>query len=266
MDIDRVKLIYFSPTKTTKKILEGVAEGIQIDTIAHLDLTFPEARSREFEEIRDGLVIIGTPVYSGRVPLEAVQRLQRLKATNTPVVVIVVYGNREYEDALLELSNLAEEAGFTPFAGGAFIGEHSYSNKSTPIANGRPDGRDIKKAVEFGRMIQNKIRDIHALTEISPLHVPGNFPYRERAEKLKTSPITKETLCKTCEQCVAVCPTVAITFKDAVITDQNICILCCACVKICPTGARVIEDPQLKQRAEKLSINCRKRKEPEMYI
>lgn len=266
MNISKVKLIYFSPTKTTKKIVASVTEGIHIDTVEPLDLTLPEARSQESEEIHDELAIIGTPVYSGRVPVDAVQRLQRLKATNTPAVVIVVYGNREFEDALLELRNLAVGAGFTPFAGGAFIGEHSYSNKITPIANGRPDTKDLKKAREFGEIIRNKLRDIYALNKVPPLHVPGNFPYRERVIRSRTSPITQKKLCKKCKECATVCPKGAITLEDTIITDQNVCILCCACIKICPTGARFMEDPRIKQVAERLSRDCCKRKEPDLYI
>jgi ferredoxin len=266
MNIKTIKLIYFSPTKTTKKIVEGISQGVQIDTIEHLDLTPPEAKSQKFDEIHYELAIIGTPVYSGRIPLDAVQRLQRLKVTKTLAVIVVVYGNREYDDALLELRNLVIEVGFKPIAGGAFIGEHSYANESTPIANGRPDSEDLNKAREFGMMIRDKIRDIHAFNEIYPLHVPGNFPYREKGKTSKTSPITQKTLCTICKKCATVCPTAAITVEDTVITDQNVCILCCACVKNCPTGARVIEDQRIKQVAERLSVNCSRRKEPEIYI
>lgn len=264
--INRVKLIYFSPTRTTKKIVEAIAHGVKIDIVEHLDLTLPEARSREFEKIHDELVIIGSPVYRGRIPLDTIERFKPIKATRTPAVIVVLYGNREYEDALLELKNIAVEAGFTPIAGGAFIGEHSYANEATPIANGRPDSQDLKKAKEFGKMIRSKLRDIHTLKEVLPLQVPGNFPYQERETRPKTSPITQEQLCKKCKQCASVCPKAAITLMDTTITDQNICILCCACVKNCPTGARVIADPRIKQRAETLSINCRRRKEPEIYI
>jgi ferredoxin len=266
MNIDSAKLVYFSPTKTTKKVLEGIVQEIQIDTIEHLDLTPPEARTREFEELHDELVIIGSPVYSGRVPVDAAQRLQRIKGNDTPAVIVVVYGNREYEDALLELKDLAVEAGFKPFAGGAFIGEHSFANDTTQIANGRPDTEDIKKAKELGRLIWKKLNEAQEFDEMSPLQVPGNFPYRERGKLSMISPITQETLCSKCKTCATVCPTAAITVNDTVLTDENACILCCACVKNCPTGARVMENSRIKQAAERLSTNFHQRKEPEMYV
>lgn len=266
MNIKSVKLIYFSPTKTTKQVIEGIAQGVQVDTVEHLDLTPPAAKTQEFAEMHDQFVIIGAPVYGGRVALEAVKRLHRLKANKTPAAIVVVYGNRAYEDALIELKNLTEEAGFVPVAGGAFIGEHSYSNETTPIACGRPDAADLKKAEEFGTGIRKKMRDINSFDEMPPLLVPGNFPYKERRNQPKVSPITRETLCTLCGTCATVCPTGAITVSDTVMTDPNGCIFCCSCIKNCPTQARVFEALPIKERAERLSKNCRDRKEPEIYL
>ena len=266
MNIKSVKLIYFSPTKTTKQVLEDIAQGIQVDRIDHLDLTPPAAKTQEFGEIQDEFVIIGAPVYGGRVALEAVKRVHRLKANQNPAVIVVVYGNRAYEDALLELKNLTVEAGFIPVAGGAFIGEHSHSNETTPIACGRPDVEDLKKAREFGMLIRKKMRDINFFNEMRPLLVPGNFPYKERRNQPKVSPITQETLCTLCGTCATVCPTGAITVSDMVMTDPNGCIFCCSCIKNCPTQARVFEAPEIKERAERLSKDCRDRKEPEIYV
>ena len=266
MKFSTLKLIYFSPTRTTRKILETIAQGVQIHTIEHIDLTFPETRTQGLEEIHDELAIIGAPVYAGRIPTEAIQRLKRVKATGTPAVIVVLYGNREYEDGLLELRNLVLGTGFLPFAGAAFIGEHSYATKTHPIANGRPDGEDLRKALDFGKMIMENITGIHSMNEILPLRVPGNVPYRERGKMPQSSPVTQSALCTLCEACTPICPMAAIVVKDKVMTDQNLCILCCGCVKACPTGARLIEDPRIKKLAEKLSENCRQRKEPEIYF
>ena len=266
MDINSAKLVYFSPTNTTKKVVEGIAEGIQVETVEDLDLTPPEAGTRQYEEIHDGLAIIGTPVYGGRVPMDAVRRLERLKGNDTPAVVVVVYGNREYEDALIELKDLVSQAGFKPVAGGVFIGEHSFANETTPIAMGRPDSEDLNKAREFGKMIRDKLRDIQALDDMPPLHVPGNSPYKERGKPSKESMATQEALCTKCETCAAVCPTAAITVEDTVMTDPMACIYCCACIKNCPTGARFMESPPLIEKAKWLHTNYSKRKEPEMYL
>ena len=266
MNFNAVRLIYFSPTKTTQKILEGIAQGTDVGTIEHLDLTPPESKTLNLAEIQDELVLLGVPVYSGRVPLEAVAKLQRLRADGIPVVIVVVYGNREFEDALLELKDLARESGFVPVAGGAFIGEHSFANDTTPIANGRPDVADLIKAREFGLKIRKKMKEIDSIDEVSQLKVPGNSPYKKRRKWEEISPSTRSDLCTLCKTCASVCPVAAITVAETVETDKLACILCCACVKNCPTGARVVEEPVLIQMAQWLSTNCQARKEPEIFI
>jgi len=266
MNIKSAKLVYFSPTQTTKRVVKGIAQGIQVAKVEHLDLTPPESGTRACEEMYDELVIVGAPVYGGRIPEDAAHRLRRLQGNDTLAVIVVVYGNREYEDALLELKDLVVKAGFIPVAGGAFLGEHSFSTGAMPIARGRPDTKDLRKAAAFGKMIRDKMRDIHTLDDISPLHVPGNYPYREWTKSSGISPITQETLCDKCEICATVCPTAAIVVQDTVETDPGACIWCCACVKNCPTGARVMDDPRTRQFAEWLNKNCGERKEPEMYV
>lgn len=62
----------------------------------------------------------------------------------------MVYGNRDYEDALLELRDTVASLGFTPLSAGAFIGEHSYSTAEMPVAAGRPDATDLQTARTFG--------------------------------------------------------------------------------------------------------------------
>jgi ferredoxin len=214
----------------------------------------------------DELTIIGAPVYGGRIPAEAVRRLRRLKANGTPAGLVVVYGNRAYEDALLELRDLVAGLGFRPVAAAAFIGEHSYSTEATPVAHGRPDTLDLARAQEFGELIRGKMEERWAMLQASPLQVPGFYPYRDWVPPSDLSPITDETLCSRCETCAVVCPTAAITVGDVVITDVSSCILCSACVKRCPTGARTWEHPRIKRSREWLSTNCRERKNPETYF
>ena len=178
-----------------------------------------------------------------------------------------MYGNRAYEDALLELKDIVAGAGFTPVAAAAFVGEHSFASGTTPIANGRPDAQDLGKAKAFGGAVREKMERIGTRAAPPSLEVPGNFPYKERAKPSRATPVTLRKLCTGCGECVAVCPTAAITMEDdSVVSDGNTCILCCACVKGCPERARIVENPGAKERAEKLSMNCRERKEPEMYV
>jgi ferredoxin len=267
MNIREVRLVYFSPTHTTRQILEGIARGFPCAAGVHIDLTSP-ASIADLPAERDGvLAVIGSPVYGGRLPLPAVSRLQRLMGHQIPAVLVVVYGNRAYEDALLELRNLSIDLGFVPVAAGAFIGEHSYSTPGVPIAPGRPDGDDLQAAEQFGRMIHGKLRAMNAAE--GTVDVPGRFPYKERmgGAFAGISPETDETLCARCANCQGVCPTGAISLTEsAAVTNKRSCIRCCACVRVCSTGARAMSDPRLLEVARWLNVNCLERKQPETYL
>jgi ferredoxin len=264
MEVKQVKLIYFSPTGTTKKVLENIAKGITVEDIKHINLTLPDGAQQTILPFSDELVIIGSPVYGGRLPVDAIKRFKQIKANKTLAILIVVYGNRAFEDALLELKNLAIELGFNPVAGGAFIGEHSFATKDIPIANGRPDSLDVKKAMDFGAKIKDKVTALPPDAQMD-LEIPGRFPHEGGARSMAVSPVTKEDTCTVCGTCASVCPTAAISTNGSVATTIMLCIRCCACIKNCPTGARVWEDSMMKNIANWLNENCSTRKEPQIF-
>ena len=266
MKIQKIKLIYFSPTGTTQKILESIAQGINIENIDHINLTLPPDADHAIPAFSDELVIIGAPVYGGRLPVEAIKRLKQLKANKTPAVAVVVYGNREFEDSLLELKNLAVELGFLPIAGGAFIGEHSFATKDLPIANGRPDNLDVKKAVEFGAKIKEKIAALQSADQQLLLNIPGRFPHEGGVRPMTIAPLTNEDTCTVCGTCATVCPTAAIAINGRVTTNIDRCIRCCACIKSCPTDSRYWDDVMMKKITTWLNENCAQRKEPQIFL
>ncbi len=265
MELKQLKLIYFSPTGTTQTILESIAKGIAVEAVEHINLTLPQNARPSIPTAPDELVIIGAPVYGGRLPVDAIHRFKQLKASKTLAILIVVYGNREFEDALLELKNLAIEIGFSPVAGAAFIGEHSFATKDLPIANGRPDSLDIQKAMEFGAKIKDQVSALKSPDAQIDLEIPGRFPYEGGVRSIAASPVSKADTCTVCGTCATVCPTEAISINGSVATKIERCIRCCACIKNCPTGARVWEDSTMKNIANWLNQNCTNRKEPQIF-
>ena len=227
-------------------------------------------------------VVLGAPVYAGRVAPEAVRRLQRIKAAAgavIPTVVTVTYGNRDYEDALVELYDLAVSLGLSPFAAGAFIGEHSYSTPEMPVAEGRPDTLDLADARIFGGECARKLDSSGAF---APFHIKGNRPYKEPsrpasdtsrtaqsssgspAKPAPSVPLTTDG-CPLCGECVRVCPTGAVSIDlnvRKVLTDPALCIRCCACVRACPAGLRTYTTPFTAFLHE----HCSARRDPETFL
>jgi ferredoxin/flavodoxin len=266
MDIDALTLAYFSPTRTTRRIVEAVALGLEAPRVRTLDLTPAEREPQSFARDPRGLTVIGAPVYAGRLPADMVARLRALGPGSGPAVVVVAYGNRAYEDALLELADLAREAGFTPVAAGAFIGEHSYSLDAAPIAPGRPDPADLAEARTFGGAVRGKLARAAALTDLAPVQVPGNFPYKEAGLSAGLAPAVDEARCALCGECVPLCPVGAIPAEDPLQTRADRCIRCCACVKFCPTGARTLDHPRITQFREFMARDHAAPKRPELFL
>lgn len=258
MHINSIQPVYFSPTRTSGKIVHAIAEGMNIPVNKEIDLTYPTVK--QAITIRDTLPIIGVPTYAGRVAPTALERLKYLHGESTPAILVVLYGNRDYEDALLELSNFVKERGFVPIAGGAFIGEHSYSTAAMPTAGGRPDQSDIDIAKNFGKEVV--ARYAH-LPSFQPLHVTGNFPYKEIKPKTPATPTTNDALCTRCEFCISICPVQIIKLENNhIVSDPETCIKCCACVKRCPFEAREFNT----QFTQFLYANFHERKEPELFM
>jgi ferredoxin len=265
MKIKKIWLISFSPTRTSKKVIEAIASGIRDIPVENIDLTYPDSVSK-LQCAADELAIIGVPVYAGRVASLAVKRLAAIQGNNTPAVIVVLYGNREFEDALIELRDIAQKAAFIPLAAGSFIGEHSFSGSDTPIGAGRPDSADLAAAQAFGVKIVDKLAAAEDIASVHSPKVPGDSPYKDGMGSLPFTPMVIQAKCTQCGICLPNCPTGAISLESEIELDQNLCIFCCACIKSCPEEALVIDAEPIKQKRQWLYENFTARKEPTLYL
>lgn len=251
-------IVFFSPTHTSAKIARTIGSGIGMGRRIEIDLTTDEEDCPI--EIRDSIVVIAAPVYAGRVAPLALRRLRRLRGSHALALLVVVYGNRDYDDALIELRDEIQQLGFTPLAAAAFIGEHSYSRPQMPIAEGRPDAADLQIARQFGKDSLAK-----ALRAELPaaFFIPGNRPYHPVGSATPAAPVCMDG-CFACGQCIELCPTHAITInaEGKIETEVSRCIKCCACVKGCPNGVRVFDTPYTAM----LHAKCQTRREPALFL
>lgn len=258
MDIQEVHLITFSPTRTSKQVGEAIVHGTGIKSVHESDLTLKA--DGEVEIPQTALAVFAVPVYGGHVAPLALERIKGIRSKGAPAVAVVVYGNRAYEKALTDLDSFLSALGFKVIAGGTFVGEHSYSTSSSPIAVGRPDADDLEYARLFGEKLATKIRaaaDLNHLygVDVSKILRPRQpfFPllrFLRKVMKLRKSgtpfprsPHVNEELCTHCGYCAEHCPNGAIVKGDECNTIAEKCIRCCACVKGCPRKARTYDTP-----------------------
>ncbi|MBQ8652984.1 MAG: 4Fe-4S binding protein [Alistipes sp.] len=222
----KVTTLYFSATYTTKRVVEAVAAGLS-NEVASYDITNDTATDAVIIP-REELLVVGVPVYAGRVPAMAVERLRRFKGDNTPAVVVAVYGNRHYDDAVLELHDIMTECGFRTVAAGAFIAQHSIFPK---VGAARPDAEDLAEIKSFAE------KSLAVLAgDFGAINIPGNRPYKVPGG----IPIwpTASRKCNGCGACAKLCPTGAIDPAAPKGVNKEKCIKCGRCIVVCPTKAR----------------------------
>ena len=145
MEIRNVTSIFFSPTGSTRRLVSMLSKTFPSKP-REVDITPYTQRGLSMDFGPDDLVLFGVPVYGGRIPSPAVQTLRRMQGSRTPAVLVAAYGNREYDDALLELADIAAANGFIPFAAAALIAEHSimHSVAATARRTGCEKNRSVR--------------------------------------------------------------------------------------------------------------------------
>ncbi|MDL2215111.1 4Fe-4S binding protein [Dysgonomonas sp. OttesenSCG-928-M03] len=227
-----IHLVYYSPALSTRKIIRMMGKSMQLPSKEY-DITEDTSTPPAFRA--DDLVVFAVPVFAGRVPALASKALSKIKGENTPAIIICVYGNREYEDALLELRNICTENGFIPFAGGAFVARHSIFPN---VAINRPDDQDQIEITQFAKKCIEEYEKLKLQDENKhiQLNVKGNYPYRDPSV-VPLKP-TGDSKCDKCGTCVKRCPVNAISEKNPRKTDKDLCISCARCVAVCPQHSR----------------------------
>lgn len=266
MEVKRICTVYFSATGTTRTVVRRMGEELAAGlseycaAVANMpaslmqveyDFTLPDNRTdislQKNLFTQQDIVILGVPVYAGRVPNLLLPFLATLQGNGAIGIPVVLYGNRHFDDALRELDDIMQQCGFHTIAAGAFVGEHSFSKT---LAKGRPSKDDLVLAGEFAQQIIGKINKGGQAEH--PQNIPGRTaqerayfqPKAAAGNKIdirKVKPLTKQT-CTRCGFCADHCPMGAIDHQNPDIIN-GICIKCCACVKSCPMEAKYFDDP-----------------------
>ncbi len=249
-----VTLIYFSPTGGVEKYAVGLGE--KLGSIKNnIEVSEKNWSKTQFEA--SDLVIVAGPVFGGRIPPYMTEKMAEFSGRNTPAVTMAVYGNRDYEDALLELNDICREQGFDVIASCAVISEHSIVRQ---VAKGRPDKADFEEISEFAEKVLEKL----ASGSMSAPEVPGNRPYTKWNSTNFVPLVTGD--CKKCGICAEKCPTQAIDYEDTAAADVTKCMLCGRCIAVCPEKARALPNQIQAALNDKLISLKDVRKDNEFFL
>ncbi len=255
-----LRTVFFSPTHSSRKIAGMLADALSAalgKPQESWNLTLPLEREKSLDCGSGDVLLFAFPVYGGRVPQVLEASLSRLRGNGATAVIAAVYGNRDYDDALLEAADLLTRQGCTVVAAGAFIAEHSLAPS---VGAGRPDAEDTRVLADFAERAAAKI----AAGNPAPVSVKGKRPYKERGPAADVRPKTTDA-CSRCMICVEGCPMGVISEDDPAVVTAG-CIRCRACVKFCPEGAKYFDDAGTAKIREMLESKCLARREPELFL
>ena len=156
--------IIFSPTGGTWKVANMIG-GHLSGNITQIDLSNAKTDFTKCVIKQEDMVLVAMPSFGGRAPAVAMERFRQIRGNGAKCTIVCVYGNRAYEDTLVEMEDAAREAGFRVIAAVAAIAEHSIMPQ---YAASRPDAADEKQLAGFAAQIAS--RDENAVS------IPGNRP------------------------------------------------------------------------------------------
>lgn len=254
-----VTAIYFSPTGGTKKNTSSIATALRSDgNHSVIDIAKYENAKLIEQFGENDFVVFGFPCYSGRVPEVAVERAKGINGNNTPCIITITYGNRDYDDSLLELSDLVSSKGFIVQAAAALVAQHTFGE----IQVGRPDASDEAENRKFVEQLLAARRGRFSTAITLP--IKGNHPYQGEGKGAGFTPLTFDS-CVQCGKCTEECPVHAVGTDNCTI-DTEKCLSCFRCIRICPVGAKNMDTDQYIEFAREFTIQLSARRENEYYF
>lgn len=228
MNISSAAVLYFSGTGTTERYVKEFARALPYETQTK-QLTAYEAVVDPLGA--SDLLVLAVPVYAGFAPAFVWDALKDLKGESTPCVLLAVYGARDYDNALLEMSGKLADKGFVTVAAAGLVARHSIVNT---VASDRPTSDDLDGVRAFADTVAKRIAGLASIEDAPDFAFKGEMG---TGPKLGMVPQASDA-CIMCGTCAMECPARAIPEDAPNTTDADACISCLRCIEVCPTDAR----------------------------
>lgn len=251
--------VYFSAKGTTKLCADCIADGLGLERKDYDWLTASEPEKTVIPA--EDVLLFSMPIYGGYIPHMCAERAASLQGNHTPAVIVAVYGNRHYDNSLLQMKDLLEKQGFKVIAAGAFLAEHSIF---TTVAAGRPDADDRAAMKEFAERCGQLLAQ-RELWESRGIALPGKADYDASSFKGVPFHPDGDEKCIGCGKCVQVCPRKAIDRENPRETKAELCISCGACIRVCPEKARDYHGEAYLEARKGFEEKCAAYRRPETY-
>lgn len=277
MEIQHIETAYFSPTGNVRRAMEWLTQAVATRLgrkPTYWDCTLPAARHMVHTYQPGDLLLVGTPVYAGRIPNKLLPFWQSSFGGNGAAVVLVcLYGNRSFGDALTELRDTFQAAHFAPLAAAALPSEHAFVPE---LATGRPNDTDRAELVAFAEQLVAKLTTWEPLSDCPSSTSPASSisstsPAPAATSTPPTSPAPSATSTSPASPSATLLEVPgnspagayytplrqdgqpAVFLKAKPQTDAARCTRCGLCASVCPMGSI---DPQDVTQVPGLCIKC----------
>jgi ferredoxin len=247
--------IHFSPTGGTENIANAITK--YWSPIEKIDLSVSDNNYSKYSLSNDDIAIIAMPSFGGLAPQIALERLSKINGNSAKCILVCVYGNRAYDDTLVQMADVAEQCGFHVIAAISAVAEHSIMHQ---YATGRPNSADYNQLSDFVAKIEEKMK----AGNFAKPALPGNRPYKKAG---RVGLVPKATSgCTECGLCSKQCPVGAINPQFPKKTDVQKCISCMRCVSNCPQHARKVSKLMVFIASCAIKKACSEIKQNELFI